>query len=206
LHGGNGGGPQVVGPEPVIGTGTPPVGAPPVGAPPVGAPPPPATGAADVENSYVHGCAAQVAIPANWFPVPSVKAPSSINTKYVVEKLRSAVGLSVTVFSETVTSPPLAVLVCKVNVCTGVAQLTAPVQSLMNLLATSTTGSLNFKTIFRVDKNVVIPFGGSEVATFKVGATVSVPVVKLQNVVELTAANGLGVAALSTIAPAEIKT
>jgi hypothetical protein len=201
LHGGNGGGPQVVGPEPVIGTGTPPVGA-----PPVGAPPPPATGAADVENSYVHGCAAQVAIPANWFPVPSVKAPSSINTKYVVEKLRSAVGLSVTVFSETVTSPPLAVLVCKVNVCTGVAQLTAPVQSLTNLLATSTTGSLNFKTIFRVGKNVVIPFGGSEVATFKVGATVSVPVVKLQNVVELTAANGLGVAALSTIAPAEIKT
>ena len=145
-------------------------------------------------------------MPAYELPEPSKNAPASISTKYVVEKLRSAVGLSVTVFSETVTSPPLAVLVCNVKVCTGVAQSTAPVQSLMNLFATSTTDSLNFNVIFRLAVKLVMPFGGSDCEPLKVGAMVSVPVVKLQAVVEVIAGRALGVAALSTIAPEESNT
>ncbi|CAB4604276.1 unannotated protein [freshwater metagenome] len=97
----------------------------------------------------------------------------------MVEKLRSVVGLIVTVFSDTATNPPLAVLVCNVNVCTGVAQSTAPVQSLMNLFATSTTDSLNFRVIFRFGVKVVMPFGGSDCELLNVGAIVSAPVEKL---------------------------
>ena len=69
--------------------------------------------------------------------------------------------------------------VSKVNVSTGVAQFTAPVQSLMYLFATASTVSLNLSVMLRSGVNVVIPFGGSDCAPFNVGAVVSFPVVNL---------------------------
>ena len=49
----------------------------------------------------------------------------------------------------------------------------------MNLFATASTVSLNLSVMLRSGVNVVIRFGGSDSATFNVGAVLSSPVVKL---------------------------
>ena len=176
LHGGSGGGPH----EP----------------PPPPPPPPPAK---FVAKLY---CPAVVAA-AVTLPAPSWKAPASMRMKYVVDRVRSDVGLI-----SMRRPPPSAVTLAagSVKVSTGVAQPGSPVQSLIVLVATVDTASLNASWMLRDGSNVLMPFGGSDWFGWKTGGVVSGLAWKYQFVVALDVRIGDVFPAKSANAPASAST